>query len=146
MLVAALVWACLCWHQAWRRWQAAEKQLRLQHSGMMTMNAYQALAMRSAKPQSDSDAFNHAMLGMMDELGELAKHWKAHLYYDKPFERKYVRQELGDMSWFHQRAATAAGLTLEEVAKINIEKLRLRYPSKFSTAAALARADERGGA
>jgi len=145
LLTAALIWACLCWHQAWRRWQATERQLRLQQSGVFTMNVYQALAMRTAKPQNDLDGFNHAMLGMMDELGELAKHWKAHLYYDEPFDHAYVRKELGDKMWFLQRAATAAGLTMEEVARGNVDKLRQRYPSKFSTTAALARADERAG-
>ncbi len=111
-------------------------------TGVMTMNAYQALAMRTAAPQEPNDAMDHALFGLGSEVGELMTHWKAHRYYGKPLSREYMVKELGDVLWFLNRAAVAQLITLDEVARTNIDKLRQRYPGKFSRQAALERADE----
>ena len=41
-------------------------------------------------------------------------------------------KELGDALWFLAEIATAMGVTLDEIAAMNISKLMKRYPDGFS--------------
>ena len=47
------------------------------------------------------------------------------------FSADAVADELGDVLWYLAVAAKAAGLTLDEVAAKNVDKLRARYPEGF---------------
>jgi NTP pyrophosphatase (non-canonical NTP hydrolase) len=40
--------------------------------------------------------------------------------------------EMGDLLWFLAELADVHGLTLDEIAEANIDKLRRRYPEGFS--------------
>jgi NTP pyrophosphatase (non-canonical NTP hydrolase) len=115
-------------------------------SSELTFGSYQVLAMRTAKPQEPRDRLGHAVLGLADEVGELAKVVKAHLYYGKPLDRINVAEEVGDLLWFAQLAATATNFSLSDIAVANIDKLRQRYPGRYSDSDALARADKAGRA
>lgn len=126
------------------RLASAEFMAEVANTGVLTCGTYQTLAMRTAKPQEPRERLGHAVLGLADEVGELAKTVKAHLYYGKPLDRTNVAEELGDLLWFAQLAATAVGFSLGDIATANLEKLRLRYPGRYSDADAVARADKRG--
>ncbi len=43
-----------------------------------------------------------------------------------------VLDELGDVLWFAGELCDCMGISLEDVARHNIEKLRARYPEGFS--------------
>lgn len=124
----------------------AEAFMEWASKGSHNFTAYQYNAMRTAKPQNERDRLGHAVMGLADETGELAKAVKAHLYYGKALDKENVAEEIGDVLWFAQLAATAAGLGLGDIATANIEKLRQRYPHLYSDAAALARADKQEAA
>ena len=69
-------------------------------------------------------------LGLCDESGEVAGKIKK-LYRDYKGElteeyKKEIAKELGDVAWYLTQLCTKLGLTLEEVAQMNIEKLRNR--------------------
>lgn len=142
VLVILAAFALSCYLAEYAKHKATRQALEDVCTGIMTMNMYQVLAMRTAMEQLPKDAADHALFGLCSEVGELATHWKAHRYYGKPLDRDYMRKELGDVLWFLSRAAAALELRLDDVAETNIEKLRLRYPERFTRAAALARADE----
>lgn len=73
----------------------------------------------------------HAILGKATEAGELLEALK--LAIDgKPIDRTNLMEELGDGQWYDAILANALGFTFEEVQKINIEKLRARFPDKFT--------------
>lgn len=108
----------------------------------MQMDEYQALAARTRKDMKYEDALAHFTLGCCSEVGELASTIKAFLYYGKALDRANVLEELGDTLWFLSQLADTLDMPLDTVARANIEKLRLRYPSKYSDAHALARADK----
>lgn len=146
MVVVLVILMALLW-EGWARARREAQQLRQQLNTVLfgvpsTFEAYSAQAMRTAMPQDNEDAFNHALLGLGSETGELMTHWKAYRYYGKALERAYVKKELGDVLWFLNRATLASGMTLLEVAEANIAKLYKRYPEKYTAEAALARADE----
>ena len=41
--------------------------------------------------------------------------------------------ELGDVMWYVVETAAGLGLTLEDIARMNIAKLERRYPQGFDT-------------
>ena len=113
-------------------------------SSSMTLNEYQALAMRSSKPLDREDQMVHAAMGLTSEAGELMTAVKAATFYNKPLDEVNAIEELGDVLWFLQLGATALGVSLEEIARTNISKLQKRYPKMYSDADAIARADKNG--
>ena len=98
----------------------------------MTGNEYQALAMRTCSiPYDDKQGMLiHATTGLASEAGEFAgllqKTYQGHEY-----DREHAIKELGDCCWMIAEACTALGVTMEEVMRGNIDKLRDRYPEGF---------------
>ena len=95
----------------------------------MNFNDYQRLASRTRN--SDLDHTEHLVngaLGLAGEAGEVADTIKKHLYQGHVVTRDQLCEELGDDLWYIADLATTLGLTLEEVARRNIEKLKARYP------------------
>ena len=42
-----------------------------------------------------------------------------------------MKEEIGDVLWYCAELATALGVTLDEIAQGNVDKLRRRYPDGF---------------
>lgn len=99
----------------------------------MTLNEYQYLAQRTSNRTlgMEGHLFN-GVLGLAGEAGECADLLKKHFYQDNRAFMDDLENELGDVMWYVAETAKAMGLTLEEVAQHNIEKLRRRYPEGFS--------------
>jgi NTP pyrophosphatase (non-canonical NTP hydrolase) len=69
-------------------------------------------------------------LGLCDESGEVAGKIKK-LYRDYNGElteeyKKEIAKELGDVAWYLSQLCTKLGLSFEEVAQMNLEKLKSR--------------------
>jgi NTP pyrophosphatase (non-canonical NTP hydrolase) len=106
----------------------------------MKLNEFQELALRTAHFQaSKEDDLLHGAAGVCTEGGELMDIFKRFRFYGKPVDWVHVKEEAGDVLWYLALVCHSAGISLEEVAKTNIEKLRVRYPQKFDNAAALNR-------
>ena len=69
-------------------------------------------------------------LGLCDESGEVAgKIKKLYRDYDGKLTEEYkkeIAKELGDVMWYLSQLCTRLGLTVEEVAEMNLEKLKSR--------------------
>ena len=89
----------------------------------MLMNSYQEQAKEYMTPEADNE--NYLALGLCEEAGETAKHF-AKKIRDGKFDEKAVLKELGDVLWFVAMLASKTGYTLEDVARVNIYKLRNR--------------------
>lgn len=108
----------------------------------MTINEYQNLAMRTVNPDLDKDQMLiNAVMGLCGESGEaidIVKKWYAHGH---ELDREHLKKELGDIAWYIAEAATALGLSLDEILEANIDKLRKRYPEGFATERSVDRAE-----
>lgn len=71
-------------------------------------------------------------LGLAGEAGEFADRVKKTAYHGHALDREKLLDELGDILWYIADAAGALGVELEEVARRNNAKLRLRYPEGFN--------------
>ena len=108
----------------------------------MRLDEYQELALRTAgHREGDKEKLTYTALGLMGESGEVAETIKKAFYHGHPLDREALSKELGDVLWYLSVMAEGLGISLEEIAVKNIEKLCQRYPEGFSEERSLNRAD-----
>lgn len=96
--------------------------------GSMTANEYQVEALRTA---GDDPELLNGILGLCGEAGECAEVVKKNMFQGHNFDKHHLASELGDVAWYLAVSAYSLGFTLENVFRINIQKLRKRYPDGF---------------
>lgn len=99
---------------------------------IVTFNEYQKLAKRTAPKGRKNSKLANLALGVCGEAGELGEIFKKYLYHDHELNVEEVKKEAGDVMWYVANILDACGLSFDEVAEMNIEKLKKRYPSGFS--------------
>lgn len=82
---------------------------------------------------------NHSIIGLLTEIGELADAYKRCIYYGKELDTVNVKEEISDVCWYLAILLDTLSLTFDECMSANIEKLRKRYPDKYTHEAALNR-------
>ena len=97
----------------------------------MTLNDYQRMARRTAGNKRKSDKMEEALFGLAGEVGELCDHYKKYMHQGHDIDYDHMAEEAGDVLWYLAEIADALGLTLEDIARRNIDKLRNRYPDGF---------------
>ena len=105
----------------------------------MTINQYQKEAMRTASEKCRSLA--NCAMGLAGEAGECTDIIKKHLFHDHELDREHLANELGDVAWYIAVGAEVIGYDLETVLQMNVDKLKARYPTGFSTDRSLYRAE-----
>ena len=99
----------------------------------MRMDEYQQLALRTAGHREDrQQVLTYTALGLTGESGEVAEMIKKAFYHGHALEKEALSQELGDVLWYLAVMASGLGLSLDQIASENIDKLRARYPEGFS--------------
>lgn len=99
----------------------------------MTFEEYQKLAKRTDYEKgipSISAEFFAILLGFGGEAGEIMEKFKK-IYWHKngqidDEDKRLLEKELGDVLWYTSSLAGHLGLSLETIAKKNIEKLQDR--------------------
>jgi NTP pyrophosphatase (non-canonical NTP hydrolase) len=95
----------------------------------LTFKHYSNKAREFAIYNKDMGAF-YSVLGLCGESGEVADKLKK-IYRDKngvisDNDTKEIAYELGDVLWYLSNIATDLGLTLDDIAKLNLTKLYKR--------------------
>lgn len=97
----------------------------------MKINEYQKLAARTINKKLYMDEMEmHALHGMIGELGEINSIYQKY-YQGHEIDEEYLKKELGDLLWFIAEYCTSMEWSMEDIAKMNIEKLKKRYPNGF---------------
>lgn len=105
----------------------------------MEFNQYQKLASRTAK-KHDEELVNYG-LGLSAEAGEVADLIKKFRFHGHKISKDEIKKELGDVLWYLSQVARVAGITLDEIAVENIDKLKMRYPHGFNSEDSIKRVD-----
>lgn len=93
----------------------------------MELNEYQQRSRATARYPAIGHAVIYPTLGLVNEAGEVAGKIKK-IFRDKggtiaESDRQALKAELGDVLWYLAQMCTELGLSLEEVAAHNLEKL-----------------------
>lgn len=99
----------------------------------MTGNEYQKLAMRTAGTDNSGDLLVNGVMGLAGESGECVDIVKKHIFQGHALKQEHLAKELGDVAWYLAVAAYAIGYDLDTIMRMNIEKLKERYPDGFSS-------------
>ncbi|MFH1404823.1 MAG: nucleoside triphosphate pyrophosphohydrolase family protein [Patescibacteria group bacterium] len=93
----------------------------------MNFNEYQQLSRLTAQYPNAGNNFIYPVLGLAGETGEVAEKFKKIIRDNNGIvddERKEViKKELGDVMWYIAQISTEIGLSLDDVALTNLEKL-----------------------
>jgi NTP pyrophosphatase (non-canonical NTP hydrolase) len=94
-----------------------------------TLAGYQSAARRTINVElTDDERLLDASAGLAEEAGEVLSHVRKHLFQGRALDREAVVLELGDALWCLAIAADTLGVSLQDVAQRNVEKLRSRHP------------------
>jgi len=116
----------------------------------MDFSEYQEQARRTAQHVSGdglSDSLGARLsvavlgLGIAGEAGEVTELIKKQVGHGHEPDPARLTKELGDVLWYLAMIADAYGTNLDDVARINLAKLRARYPDGFSCSDSAKRVD-----
>ena len=94
---------------------------------------YQKLALRTLNQNLDKKSMLiNSVMGLNGESGEAIDIVKKHLFHGHELDKEHLIKELGDIAWYLAEAAYALNINLDDVFRINIEKLEKRYPNGFN--------------
>lgn len=81
----------------------------------------------------------HGVCGIVTEAGELMNQLKRHIFYGQPLDSCNIEEELGDIEWYMAVVRDILGGTQEYIQDRNVEKLKRRYPDRYSHESAVVR-------
>ncbi len=70
----------------------------------------------------------HGALGLVTEAGEFLDVFKKALAYGQEIDRINLIEEIGDLLFYLQLCCHGLGITMQQAAQANVEKLKKRYP------------------
>lgn len=112
----------------------------------MNADKYQVLAMRTndgrcterliefieKHPELDVGGIVNGSYGLSGESGELNDYIKKAIFHKHPLDMKAIEKEISDCCWYLALMCDSFGFHLGEIMKLNIDKLKARYPEGFS--------------
>jgi len=111
---------------------------------LMTLAEYERAAHRTVNASlTIEQRLVDAAAGLAEEAGEVLGLVRKHVFMHHELDRARVLVELGDALWCLTTIAGTLGLSLDDVAAGNLEKLRRRYPDGYSDAASVSRGQSR---
>lgn len=95
----------------------------------MEFDVFEEAMKRTASTiEFSNEALCGGALGIAGEAGEVADYIKKVVYHGHELSREKLAEELGDVLWYVSYLSSIAGFSLRDVAEMNINKLRKRYP------------------
>lgn len=95
----------------------------------MTFEEYQQEMKRTAsKFEITNENLCLGAMGIVGEAGEVADYIKKVVFHSHELSREKIAEELGDVMWYLAYLSEVIGYSLNEIAEINSNKLRKRYP------------------
>lgn len=81
----------------------------------------------------------HMVIGISTEAGELLDAYKKHFAYGKELDTVNVEEEIADIIWYISNLCRLKNIDFEKALQRNIDKLKARFPEKFTQKDALNR-------
>ena len=94
---------------------------------------YQKAAQRTSNTITGKDKIINGCMGLAGEAGEVIDVLKKHMFQGHELDRAKMIDEASDCMWYLAEIATGLGVTLEEIAQHNVDKLWKRFPTGFDS-------------
>lgn len=97
----------------------------------MELNEYQRRAQETdQRPGDHEEALVFPLMGLASEVGSLINHYKKRVRDGEAFSlfSDRVSEELGDILWYAANLAAKLGLSLDELASMNLRRTSERWP------------------
>ena len=108
-------------------------EIRNENRKPLTANEYQTLALKTLNPALDKkDILINGVMGLCGESGEAIDIVKKWLAQGHELDKDKLAKELGDIAWYLAETAWALDIPLEKILRMNLDKLKKRYPEGFS--------------
>lgn len=105
----------------------------------MTPNEYIKNALRTENGKYAFEAtgkvtprIEHAVMGAVTEAGECMDAVKKAKIYGRELDTVNLIEEAGDIMWYLAILADELGVSFEDIWERNINKLRVRFPEKYT--------------
>lgn len=106
----------------------------------MYVYEYQQAALRTLNPDLDYDeTLIDGVMGLCGEAGECIDIVKKYRCQGHHLDEEHLAKELGDVAWYLAVCAHALGYDLEDIFRMNVQKLNERYPNGFEVTKSLNR-------
>jgi len=106
---------------------------------MISFTDYQKAALRTASESTPDRLILNGVMGLCGEAGECIDIVKKHIFQGHGLNREKLIDEASDCLWYLAALAEGLGVTLDEIAEHNVEKLKKRYPNGFEAAKSINR-------
>ena len=93
----------------------------------INFNQYQKEAFDLISEDGRKDMVLNGVLGLAGGSGECCDIVKKNRFQGHELNKEHLIEELGDVMWYIAETASGLGVTLEEVAQYNLDKLHKRY-------------------
>ena len=93
----------------------------------INFNQYQKEAFDLISEDGRKDMVLNGVIGLAGESGECCDIVKKNRFQGHELNKEHLIEELGDVMWYIAETASGLGVTLEEVAQYNLDKLHKRY-------------------
>jgi len=123
--------------------------LKKRVSSMSMLSSFEDSVKRTSKsnPTKEVDGQEldllHFTLGVSGEAGELVDAVKKHMFYNQKLDTENVKEELGDLMFYIVAICQTLNVSLSEIMKDNVSKLKTRYPDGYSDEHAKTRFDKK---
>ena len=98
----------------------------------MTLKEYQEFASHGILPASTKcEPIIGFALGLTGESGEVADDIKKKYFHGRDIDPNHTIEELGDVMWYVANLATQLNISLDEIIRLNVDKLSTRYPAMY---------------
>lgn len=98
----------------------------------MNIKEFSRSTQRTANPDLNKlERIKNALFGINGEAGELIDLFKKHFFQGHSINFEEVKNELGDVLYYFCDLCEILKLDIDEIARMNIEKRKKRYPEGF---------------
>lgn len=98
----------------------------------LSFNKYQEETFKLISEDGKKDMILNGVLGLAGECGECCDIVKKNRFQGHELDKEHLLDELGDVMWYIAETCSGLGVSLEECAQYNLDKLHARYPHGFS--------------
>lgn len=105
----------------------------------MDFKTYLTESERTLKDKGKDMNLLHGTVGICTEAGELLDAFKRNIFYGKELDTVNVKEEIGDIMWYIAIMCRELNMDMGDILQTNIDKLKARFPEKFTEHHALNR-------